>query len=257
MKTVIIVLLIATMLLVSCSPAEELPQPEPVQQPAVEPAAVPSAPVETQPEEPQVKQQPLDPEIASLLAKSDEIDSYGYAYSSRVRNQFENYDTAAFSVYVNGNNIKKVYAAPQKLRDNIHYNEVFLDSDAMTAYGICTARSIKCTGLENKAYKVEYNFERLRITPFTVKESVLSSAEIEQQGVFQNRKSSVLRFTDSDGNEERIWVDQFYGMPLKHTIFEVNDGDELVLKEFIFGQFSAANTKKSETTLPVGYEKQD
>ena len=179
--------------------------------------------------------------VNALLEKSRGITNYHYFYDTP---SIEGYE-----VTVKDNKIKKAYTTPLKLESNIYYSEVYLDSAQKTAIAICTKTSILCDEAWGKAYSLNYASQLPEMDPIALINQVKYAEEAGSE-VIENRQTTILEYTNSDGRREQLSVDNYYGIPLQQIIYE---NDEIIEKR-TFTKFSIGNVKESEVTMPSSYK---
>lgn len=196
-----------------------------------------------------------DPEIERLLNKAKPVENYQYYLTSRVRNKYETYDHVNYYAYIMPSKVKKVYPLPVKLSEEIYYNEVYLDLAAKKATLICTDKTFNaCRKMEKEAYTAGYEEMKLSLTPKETIGEIPVGAVIKGEEVFNNRKALVITFNNMEGNEVRISLDQFSGLPIKRIVYASSEGDNLLtLEEYRFDKLGVRNVGESEVTLPTDY----
>ncbi len=205
-------------------------------------------PQETQPE------QQLDPEIEELLTKGKDDTNYNYLFLSRVRDDYGNYNEAWYTVFVKDKKAKKVYLDPKKLRGDIFYNEVYLDTEKGTAIGICTTLGVLCEKILDKAYALDYSSEKVGVTPVDVLKKVGLNAKKVGEEVLDNRKTTLIEYTNFKGQKERLSVDNYFGLPLKQVIYLASGEEEIIAETTTFSKISVDNVRSADVTLPEKYQ---
>ena len=199
-------------------------------------------------------EQQLDPEIEELIAKGRNAANYNYFFSSLVRDNYGIYTETSYTVFVKEEKTKKVYLNPKKLRGDIFYNEIYLDNTKKTAIGICTKIGILCEKILDKAYAVDYLSEKIDVTPAELLKGVgLNAAKVGEE-VIDNRKTTIIEYTNAKGQKERLSLDNHFGLPLKQIIYETSDDQEIILETNRFSKFSVGNVLTKEVTLPEKYQ---
>jgi hypothetical protein len=210
-------------------------------------------------EEPKEELSFYNPKIKELQDKSAQIDNYEFYYKSTVMTSTGLYlDNANFRVKVKGEKLKKTYPSPKFWKGEIFYNEVYLDAVQKTAYGVCSKTGITCKDINNNAYKLDYITEDVTITPRIIMDELIpTQVKVTGETYYQKRKTILLERATPEGNQERLFVDDFYGLPLRQVIFRLNeDGDEVRLVDRTFNLIGAGSgtVKISEVTVPEDLE---
>ncbi|MBI4980832.1 hypothetical protein HZC30_04725 [Candidatus Woesearchaeota archaeon] len=210
-------------------------------------------------EEPKEELSFYNPKIKELRDRSAQVDNYEYYYKSTVMTSTGLYlDDANYQVKIKGEKIKKTYIEPKFWKEDIFYDEVYLDVVQETAYGVCSKLGITCEGINHNAYKLDYAAEDVTITPRIIMDGLIpTQVKVTGETYYQKRKVILLEFTTPEGNQERLFVDDFYGLPLRQVIFRLNeDDDEVVLVDRTFNLIGAGSgtVKNSEVNVPNDFE---
>ncbi len=251
MKNIMLLLLVLVCaVLVSCT-AEQPVTPADIPEEPSEPAS--EIPAVTEPEppapEPQVDET-FDPEVEALLAKAENIENYKFNYkeidvaADGVVNEVTSYE-----FYLRGNKVKKIYNDRIKIASDAYYNDVYLDLDAETAFGACSLKRTKCDDGYNKYVVLDFNEQDMPLDPLEVLNDIPSSATKTEEQQFDSRDVSLIEY-ESLGKTEVIFIDEYYGMPLKK---EIRDGDNLV-KEYRFTRIEINSIRDADVTVPEEYE---
>ena len=175
----------------ACAPAQQQPQA---------PAQQPKDDVDQPVQEPFTAKQEISAEVKELLNKSNtRIRSIYYKYRGpETGSNFHEF-------YVKGDKIKyNPYLAIKTLDRQDSYDTIFIDTEAKSAQSYCVAAYCKYGGLKGNlnyddAY-IDTIFDWLKVTQATkVGEEVIDS-----------RSTWKL-----ETNKGILWVDTFYGIPLK------------------------------------------
>ena len=228
MKLFIYSLVIVFLLLVACTPKEttdtSTPQvaqtPTPVVQtptPIVQAPAVPAPPQQTTPSQtsPKPTQPSTEPqrskELENLLKESDRVQSYEYIYNGPPDAQARDH------YYIRGNKIR-VDLLQSYTTEILHYNMVYIDNTAKTAFGYCKGNPPRC----RKEYGItELKYEDyVHPTPLDwialVKEHATT---LELSELINGKKTKGTSF-EFEGKTYTIYMDTL-GMPLR---VEINQG---------------------------------
>ena len=238
MKWLIALVMLVLLLAVSCSREEQ-------QVVTVDRAKIPVAREPAAVEEPTTTKEPVDPKVESLLDKSKEVTSYMYLFDAS--------EPTAYTVYIKGNKIKKVYFDTQRLQSNVFYNTVYLDTEEKTAVATCEESGVSCENYYNKAYPTNYDIEYPRLQPLKMLENVGPDAKVISKERFDNRDLTIIEFTNPLGKSERLSLDNYFGVPVRQVIYVLQDDQEVVLDKHTFTRLDVNNIKNADVTLPEGY----
>ncbi len=192
---------------------------------------------------PKEKPKPMyDPIVNDLIEKAKKIGNYRYTFDA---SKGETYD-----YYIYGQKAKKIYLMPIKLKGDVNYNEVYLDDFSNDAKVVCTKGVSSCTYAWKKAYGINYEKEKVDLTPLFIVENIPYSAKKVGEEVFDNQETSIIEYINGQGKKERLWMDHYTGLPLKQVVYSVDteNGD----KELVKHTFTRVilNIKKSEVVFP-------
>ena len=232
MKTRTLLLLLAVIWLVSCKPVTEASTT------MVLPSSI-EAPVGTT-EQPTV--QPT-PEVQALLDKSRGLTNYHYVFDAS--------EVDSYEIWKKDNFIKKVYSEPVKLGKESYYNELYLDMDKGTAIGICTDAGVLCSPVWKKSFTLDYNQELPAVDPVALVEQVSYAEKVGTERV-ETRAATIIQ-EDSTDKKVKLWLDDYYGFPLKYVRYSLQGGEELILEKHTFSKVQVGQVKTADVTMPVGY----
>lgn len=185
-------------------------------------------------------------DVAELVAKGKKRTEYHYAWDYKVRDSFGNYRTEAdYEVFVKGDKVKKMYLVPRKLNLELFYDNLYLDKTTRTAFATCVRNSILCRPSYEKVYPADY--EELPFTAIDLLEKVPQEAKSVGTRALFGRSALVVEY----GNE-RLYVDTYFGLPLKHEMYKVEEGEEIILEESTFSRLSIS-VKDSDVNVPKEY----
>ena len=198
-----------------------------------------------------------NPKIKELRDRSAQVDNYDFNYKSIIMTSTGLYlDETSYRVKIKGEKIKKTYPEPKYWKREIFYNDVYLDAAQKTAYGVCSKTGITCKDIKNNTYVLNYIAEDVTITPRIIMDELIpTQVKVTGETYYDKRKVILLEFATPEGNQERLFVDDFYGLPLRQVIFKSNeDNEEVRLVDRIFDLIGAGNgtVKFSEVNVPEG-----
>lgn len=169
--------------------------------------------------------------VKTLLDKNKAKDNYRYNYNSYYLNEFDQYlQTAGYEANIRGNYVKKVYPNLLKPTPDIAYDTVYLDNNAKTAFGVCTRTPVKCGNSANRAIELDYEEEKITLTPLDVYNNIGFDAEVKGTERFEDRDTNKISYTNSKGQTEIVLLDDFYGVPIKQTVYDKNDPEKMVIE---------------------------
>lgn len=178
----------------------------------------------------------------AALVKTGTRTSYHYFFNHKARDEFGNYhETADYEVFVVGDKVKKAYISPVRLDKGLFYDQMYLDNTAKTAFATCIKRTVLCEPSFEKVYRAEY--EELPFTAIDILQGVPPEAKSLGNRALYGRSALLIEY----GNE-RLYIDTHFGLPLKHQVFKVEEGQEIILEESTFTRLSDA--LDSDVTVP-------
>ncbi len=251
MKAIKILCLVVVLLFITACGPKEVPEPEPIVVPEPEPVVVEPEPepvVELEPEEPKPQ---YDEAVKKLLAKKKDIRSYSYGFDSKKKalgGKFE--DLAGYSVFIKGNKVKKVYGNLINVRAEVQYNIVYLDLDKETAVGVCDDIDAVCRGLLQKAIRLDYEEQKLPITPLEILDNLGYDAHKVGQERIDNRNTMIVEYTNADGDTEKVSIDDYYIMPLKRDVYKNGE----VVESNYFNDMALNSVKDEDVTMLSHFE---
>ena len=225
MKKLIAILLI--ILLFGCTQepvAEQEVSEEPMQE---------DLPLEAEIIEP--PEEPLAQEITALFARNSKITSYEYIYKGD--------SPQTITYYIKGEKIWASYPQVQEY-GGFEFYDVYMDSKIATL--IC-ADVDKCKGKKAKEAPLS---KFVPITPLEII-SQISNGEITETTQIENRDTSVVSYTNADGNQERIWIWDYWGIPVKREITKTDSKEVIAYDNLVVN-----SVKDEQVTLPDDLEMQ-
>jgi len=250
-KHAIIGLVLISLFVVSCAQQkEDLPVPSPIENtpppetaaPVVEEIPQPAAPV----------QKSYSKDVEELLLKGKGKANYKYYFSSMAPNQFGQYEEkAGYDLYVRDSKMKKSYASPVKIDSANMYDAVYLDSAEKKAFGMCITDT-NCVNIQNKAYPLDYESEKVSLTPSSILKDVSYDAKIVGTEIFDSSNTKILEYVNKDGDKERLNIDSYSGLPLKQIKYIIENDVTKDLSRNMFTQVVVGSVKLSDVQLPSG-----
>jgi|GEM_PF-4699521 len=243
-KGLILSLFVLALFLFSCAAPESTTEDSTV---VVEPTTTSDSSRITAPETKPTTTTPtqeMTKEVKELLEKHKTIESVQYTQDSGT------YDTQ--DVFIKGSKIKKTVKLPKRYDDPAeNFDTVYIDRSQQKAYGYCTSLdAAKCDPeYRNFAYELDYNEQNI-LTPFEIFKNI-DYAEKTGTSTVDNRKCTIVQYTNQDGDKEKLFIDNYFGFILKQEIYDNND--ELIEKH-TFTQVAFDNLKDQDVNLPEGVE---
>jgi hypothetical protein len=192
--------------------------------------------------------------MIDLSSLSKKLTNYHYFFKKVVRNSNGIYEeVASYSVYVKDGKTKKVYLAPKPLGGDVYYTDVYLDSVLKTAKAVCAPAGVLCKAHWKEAFKLDYDQEKLLIEPLELMVQSYDVHKIESH-LWENHQTTMFEYIDPEGRKSQLYVDNYYGFPLRKVVFSSINGDsDVVQEEIIFSGLDAGGVKTADVTLPEGY----
>ncbi len=164
-----------------------------------------------------------DPEVKDLLKRADEkITSLRYLYGgSETGNLFlDTYDIKGSKMVLHR------YEDDYYVREG-YYDTVYIDMAAQSAVGCCIEQSrCKSHNVDNTGKRFDVDFSTLKIpkTPYQWAKEV-KGAEVVGPQTFASRSVTFIKYTDANGAQVDLWVDDTYGVP--HKVVVTSGGQEI------------------------------
>ena len=191
----------------------------------------------------------LNKEVAELVEKSKEISGYHYAFASRKRDTFGNYQDESYSVVSKGNLVKKVYLSPKAIEGG-YSDLVYIDEAAKKAVGVCAnAQSVLCESRLNVKTNLPYEQHQLEVVPLSIIQQIDPAAKKIGVETVDSRSVAVLEYAVS-GGKEKVYVDTYYGLPLQWDIYSISGDEEILQKQYSFTRISVNDVKDAEVQVP-------
>lgn len=182
-------------------------EPEVVPEPVLEPQPV------VMPEPEPVIKEVISAELQGILNNNQKVKSFMYRYTSP--------NTMQVTYYFKGDKIRATYSEI-KDHNEFPYYHIYFNTAEETAYLACDD-VMECKG--KKALSVDFDEFKPEASPLEVIQA-LEYGEITEHTQIDNKDSAIVRYTNAMGNEERIWIWEFWGMPLQREV-KVRTGTEM------------------------------
>jgi uncharacterized protein (DUF1697 family) len=144
----------------------------------------------------------LNDQLVEVLDKNKEIDNYEYMYST---------GNIYIETWIRENTIKQRLTKTSRSHFDTVNDIILLDTDTKTAHAYCS-RDI-CDE-EKVARSTDYYKYRIE-TPLEFAEKIKLDAETVHEERIDNRDVLVVKYTDDDGAEVKVWVIMYYGVPTR------------------------------------------
>jgi hypothetical protein len=243
----VIMLLVVSLVLISCDSGSEESLPNDVS--VGSPAPAESTPIVEK------EELPYNIWVQELKLKGQAVVEYEYNYQSDYLNHNGLIiQKSSYQAEIKGEKIRKTYSKPLKLKEGIFYDTVYLNAADKTATGICLKRSITCEDMKEKYVVLSYEDEKLDPTPVDLIKGVDKYSKSTSQRSYENRKVTYVESQLPDFKTERLYVDEFSGLPLRREVFNLKDGKEIILEQQDFSQMStgSGSVDIENVVLPSG-----
>lgn len=230
---------------------------------------------------PEVKETPSSPLTAAIVAdlpktddkkksetsskelfdKGKEISNYKLFYQSSARtNEGLFLERESYTLFARGNKLKIAFAEhrkfnPKSNHGQANYDQVYLDLEAKSAYAVCDNKGVVCETDKGKAFKLDYESEKGVVTPATLLDRIGSGSDVKHlRGItYNSRKVTIVDYINTETELEEIYLDDFYGLPLKLVIYGYGGGEKVVLRQDTFAIIDVGGVKNNQVTVPQNY----
>ncbi|MBI5061565.1 MAG: hypothetical protein HZB67_04605 [Candidatus Aenigmarchaeota archaeon] len=150
--------------------------------------------------------------------------------------------------FIKGEKIKISLAQLDHISDNIYVTTIYLDRSTQEAIGYCEAKMYRCKD-PNKPFPVPFSkYERK--TPVDWIAGVTYAEEVSSERI-DDREVAVLQF-EEDGSAVKMWLDTFFGVPLKIQVMKSGSiVDEYIFEDIAFN--SVTDDQLVHKTFENGY----
>lgn len=225
----IVALLLTFVLVLGCGqqaaePAPAAAEPEPVK--TTEPAktTTTSEPVVTEPEPEPVKQ--MSDKMVELLGKSNgRVSSMEYMYQDALNKPEE------WKTWVKGNLIHIELRELENVRDDVYVDNIYLNTATQTAVGYCEAKVYRCADPNDG---IEVNYKKYARKSPRDWLAAIEYAEKDSEETLQQRTAWKVYGTDNKGRDFTMWIDEYYGLPIKVVVAEGSTKNEYIYEDIGF-----------------------
>jgi len=186
-----------------------------------------------------------DADVKALMEKSEDSNNYQYNYDGSIMaSNGIFYPEESVGVFIKGEKVRKTYLAPIKI-DGAHYSDIYLIDGK--AFGICSTKSVLCEE-EGMAKELRYASQELKMTPLDLIQNVPYNTKVVGTETFDGRKLVILAYKE-DNQVVKLSVDQYYGLPAKKIVYEINNGEEVIVEKHYFRDLAVGNVKNADVSL--------
>ncbi|MFH1064689.1 MAG: hypothetical protein V1729_06405 [Candidatus Woesearchaeota archaeon] len=246
--TVFLIIGLAMMLIAGCASQEAAPEKstEPTKTVAskdTEEKTAEPAPVAEEPKEVVAAPAPTkvpDKKVAELLKKHvGRITSLKYMYQDETINPEE------WETWVKGDLMHVKLREMDNVKGDVYIDNVYLNLKTKTAKGYCERKVMRCTS-PNEAIDVAFS-KYYRKGPLDwINGVTYAKKEAEEQ--MQMRNVWKLSY-EENGKTTILWVDEYYGVPVKVHVVDGSEIDEYVFEDIAFNTIDDSDlTHKSIDT---------
>ncbi|MBS3098487.1 hypothetical protein J4209_06880 [Candidatus Woesearchaeota archaeon] len=182
--------------------------------------------------------------IDELLEKTIAIDSFQFFYNITGLNEKRYY-------YMLGPDIKVAFPTIKHLEDGTPYDTVYMEREKKIAYTYCSKKSCP----EKDPYAEPINFSLYNIDTPREKVFILNKAELVREELYKERYYvEVINFTNTDGDNGLMWVQSYYGVPLKLEYLDKEGNKKtLVYENISWDSVRDINVAIPYNTTLIGY----
>ena len=204
-------------------PEEETQMAKPEPKAAPEPEAAPEpAPTKA-----------VSKKVAELLKKHSRVTSMNYLYQDRLNYPME------WPTYVKGSKMAIDLRELEEIDNDVFISKVYLDTSSKSAKAYCESKVYRCKD-PNQALDVTFAKYKHKTPLEWIKE--VTYAESAGEETMQQRLTVKITY-EEDGKQVSMWVDDYYGIPMR---VEIKDGSDV--KKYIFEDLAINAVSDSDIT---------
>ncbi|MFH1064629.1 MAG: hypothetical protein V1729_06100 [Candidatus Woesearchaeota archaeon] len=179
-------------------------------------------------------------EYRELLRRASAIDSFSYNFSdTKLGDEIYGYELF-------GRFVKITLPEPQKHKTGEVYDEIIMDRLTKTALSHCSRELCPRPNIDKEVEKVDYDTYYLNdIYEYLTKATNGQYLNEEMMGDQYTKVFSA----NFEGNEARVWLQEYYGFPLK-ILVKQEDGSK---RTILFENVMVDNTRKAEIVPPGNF----
>lgn len=186
-----------------------------------------------------VTEKTLEPAFQDFVDKTNSYDNYEFTYRENVLSNTK-------EVAVKGDKIRyHIKDFPEKYGLAEFYDTVLLDNREKTAIQWCENPN-KCSE-DERSFARQVLYEERKIPTLQEVMNSIVSAEIVGDEMMLRRSSKKVAYVDDEGTEGFLWVDKYFGVPLRR---ETGEEENKVVE--IFDGFSKGGVKDDMLVVPSG-----
>lgn len=189
-----------------------------------------------------VVSEPISQEVQDFIDKASEISSFEFNTTLPNSNEEGRY-------YFRGRDIK-IVLPKVRYTDNQPYDTIYLEKMYEKAFAYCS--NVNCP-------EKDFTAEPLNYSNFIIKNPrerllMLNKAKVIGEEKLDRHITKIVEFTDVYGKKGRMWVQPYYGVPLKIEIEEDNGKEEIVYKDPFWNTVRAYDVSIPSNVTLVGLE---
>jgi len=222
----VLVLAVALMFLVGCA-KEEAPEEE--KEPVEKTTAKPTEAAEPEPEE-EVEAEPEPARVPTKKVQELLQKHVGRVTSLKYMYQDQTMKPEEWETWVKDDRMHVKLREMDNVRGDVYIDNVYLNIATQEAAGYCERAVYRCADPNSP---VDVKFAKYyRKTPF---EWISEVTYAEQESVEQMQQRNVwkLKYTEG-GKTVNMWVDEYYGIPLKIRVVEGSAVNEYIFEDIAF-----------------------
>lgn len=159
----------------------------------------------------------LSPALVALQKRADEkVKSYSFIYKPAHETLSQD------RWHVKGNKAKVELFGEKFFIAESHYDTIYIDAEAKTAFGFCESEDESRCPIRNKKFVLNYDDVMIQ-TPYQIVKSI-PYGEIVGSELMWDRGYQVAEYVKK-GLTYKIWIDGFSGLTAKQEVYA---GDEMI-----------------------------
>ncbi len=179
-------------------------------------------------------------EYRELLRRASAIGSFTYKFSDTQIGE----ETYLYEVF--GRFVKITLPGPEKHKTGEVYDEIIMDRVTKTALSHCSRELCPRPNIDKEVEKVDYD-EYYIYDIYEYLTRTFNGAYVKEE-MIGNQYTKVFS-ANFEGNEARVWLQEYYGFPLK-ILIKQDDGSK---RTILFEDVMVYNTRKSEIVPPGNF----
>ena len=224
--SLVLVFSIAFLFLAGCATQPQVQDDD--DEPVIKPITTPKE-VEVEPDdEPEPEPEPakvMNKKVAELLQKHvGRVNSMRYMYQDQTIKPEE------WETWIKGDRTHVKLREMDNIRDDVYIDNIYFNTATQTAEAYCERPVYRCVDPNSP---VDVNYKKyVRKTPFDwINEITYAEKESEEQMQQRNVWKLVSK---EDGKTTTMWVDEYYGIPLRVIVQEGSSVNEYIYEDIGF-----------------------